>query len=221
MYLPRDSFVAGEIFEAQARFQNLSPEMVQITEPRLAMTGGETVTDGFSSGGTCGWGCPTPFAGSIRVAPGASSFGRTLLHVLPEVSTETVEYGVRMHVHVWRQVAPPGTTLAWEAGQDLEVGPVPLHVLSPTAAQQLHGTLETDTQGWRLRATDELGRTPTTPIFGGWLVFRRTGLGIGRFGPGADGTWSAAWPGDDPVTWVWVDAPGYASTKLVHSAAGS
>jgi hypothetical protein len=167
-----------------------------------------------------------PGSGYLLSLPPGQTISTTLtLQIPPEDITRGHTYALWAATRVARDV--PGTDGPDNLWLHLEAGPIPLTLAPPAPQQRVHAELTADGNGWRLHATDPMGRALPVAAWGALeaaITSSSSGGGaIHLLAPSAGGIWSASWSdtwGQGVVSSViraWVAAPGYVTATVVHA----
>jgi hypothetical protein len=223
--LRTDTYLAGERGRAEVTLRNDGPETLFVQGEFASLS---LFDEQGRSTDPWPW-LPASFPGRNRRFPAAIVPGQVL--------TGTADFqvppgGAGRTYALWGQVTfgrpapgtPQGPGNLWLS---LEVGPVPLQVISPDRAQRLVADLQVDRDGWLLQVTDPEGRVPSGPLWGeleaaspGSILARPLD---DRAGAAWWGTWDEhmrATQGEICVR-AWVAAPGYAATAMVVTLPGT
>jgi len=165
----------------------------------------------------------------LPLAPGQTVSTTLTLQTPPEDMARGHAYTLWAATRVARAV--PGTDGPDNLWLHLEAGPIALTLTAPAPEQRLRAALTADASGWRLHASDPVGRPLPAAAWGmleAALTSTRGGGGAIRLlAPSADGMWSASWSdtwGQDAVSSVlraWVAAPGYVTATVVQAVPGA
>jgi hypothetical protein len=160
-----------------------------------------------------------------ELAPGGTITATLTFQVPPQKQAIGHDYTLWASARFSRAI-PGGDHGAANLWMDLEAGPIPLQVSPPTAAQQLHATLEVDQTGWRLHVVDPNGQTPLSPLWGEFEAASYGGSASGSLRDNGAGIWREAWPehmlqsGSTISVRAWVAAPGYVTVAASQELPG-
>ncbi len=220
--LPKDTYLAGEGGQAEVRVTNNGAEAIFIRDASSALLdaqGDEPQPwpwEAIQLLGIrgLGWGTLTP----------GQTLTRTLKFQLPPLEQmvgKSYQLGAALDFYRTSLASPQAPD---EVYLRAETGLIPLHVIAPTAAQQLTASLEIDENSWRLHVVDADGRTPPGPLWGSIEAGYPDGAMSGPLQDNTDGQWSGQWgrsfamPGQAHIfVRAWIAAPGYVTAAVTQT----
>lgn len=105
----------------------------------------------------------------------------------------------------------------------IELGPIPLKVITPRPDQYLKAQWQADRKGYTLRVTDSVGK----PVEGAWsllVTYFDGGLSATPMRESSNGLWSDVWPeqmGTPLRVEAWAGAPGYVAVEINETVSGA
>lgn len=223
--LPRATFWASEMVEAEARVENVGAENFSFHAPfELAQP------DVFDANGVGIM--ENPWRG-MGIQFGRRTERQTLKP--GEVVTQTITFQVPATVSssaysLWvsaylDHVTSTTTDVEQSLEPQLKAGPIPLPALAPDAAHQLRLHMHADKKGYQLTTTDGLGNPVSAHVYGMQEIAMGHGIGMGGLKFDATGQVNHLWTKDETYTpggriEVWAWAEGYAVNTLAFRAPG-
>lgn len=228
LWLTKDTYLAGEGGQAEVTLRNDGPETFYVVgagghpaRPALLDQRGHEPAP---------WPWPSlPMIGWVflpqELSPGQVLTGTLTFQVPPPDQAPAHSYVLWAEVSFARAMPdqPQGPDNLWLR---LEAGPIPLQLLAPSAAQQLHAELQADSYGWMLRVTDAKGETPPGPFWGQLEATSRNGSLAQPLAHEPGGSWSASLDpyltadGAQLALRAWVAAPGYVTAAATQTVPG-
>ncbi len=227
--LPKSVYLAGEGGQAEVILRNDGGETVfvigrgsQIAWPTLVDDQGiEPAPWPWLS-----WSMLRGVPRLVELSPGQLVTDSLTFQVPPEDEPLSHTYTLWVEAQFSRPAPdqPQGPDNLWLR---LEAGPIPLQVIAPAAGQQLQAELQANRYGWKLRVTDEKGRTPPGPFWGLLEATSIHGSHARSLADETDGAWSAeldpylSQDGAQVAVRAWVAAPGYVTAVVTATVPGT
>lgn len=230
LQLEDSSYLAGENGRATVVITNTSRDLLYVRGARVQLldeTDQATLPWPTVPGVAEYWDMGSEPAGfdERRLQPG-QSITNTLTFQAPSWSTATGHHYRIVASTALCRTNPQHPDQPDNVWIPLELAPLPIQVSRPSDLKTLKLSLAADRAGYRLEATDGLGRQLGSVAWGGMQAVFGNGSTEGPLLDSANGDWSVQWPSDltpnnRPVTVrAWAGARGYVAAVTIVALPG-